>query len=92
MEMHFQKIKDLNILILGAAFKPGTDDMRESPAIPIINELICLEANINIYDPVAEEQAKKIFVDQNIYFSHSLKDSILHAKVIILVTSWPEFD
>lgn len=92
VKRNFQKIKDLNILILGAAFKPGTDDMRESPAIPIINELICLEANINIYDPVAEEQAKKIFVDQNISFSHSLKDSILHAKVIILVTSWPEFD
>lgn len=92
IKKHFDIIKDVNIAILGVAFKPGTDDMRESPAIPIINELSTLSAELSVYDPVAENEAKKIFSHIKINYSKSLASIINPAQIVILITSWPEFN
>jgi len=87
---HYPDMNGLHITVLGLAFKPGTDDMRESPAIPIINKIIELGGVISAYDPIAETQARKIFVDKNITYFDSLEDSIKNSKVILLLTSWSE--
>ena len=61
LNRHFPDLHDVRVAVLGLAFKPGTDDMRESPAIPIVQKLLSAGADISAYDPVAQEEAKKIF-------------------------------
>jgi UDPglucose 6-dehydrogenase len=84
---------DLNnkcIAVLGLAFKPETDDMRESPAISIINELIKSNSNIKVHDPKAMDNAKKIFGDKIIYCDSEL-EAVKNADALILVTDWNEY-
>lgn len=83
-------IKDKNVAILGLAFKPNTDDMREARVIPIINQLIKEAANVTAYDPVAMQVAKTIFKDR-IRYAKSAIDCLKNADCCILVTEWNEF-
>jgi UDPglucose 6-dehydrogenase len=78
------------IAILGLAFKPDTDDMREARAINIINRLLEIGAKVKAYDPVAMSVAKKIFKDK-IHYASSTLDCIKQADCAILITEWPEF-
>jgi UDPglucose 6-dehydrogenase/GDP-mannose 6-dehydrogenase len=87
----FENLKGVRLAVLGLAFKPGTDDMRESPAIPIVNELIRCGAKVRAFDPVAAHEAKKIFPATNLTICDSLEDAIKDAEAILLVTRWPEF-
>ncbi len=79
-----------NIAILGLAFKPDTDDMREARVIPIINQLLKDGANVTAYDPVATQVAKTIFADK-IHYAASTVECLANADCCILVTEWPEF-
>ena len=78
------------IVVLGLAFKPETDDMRESPAIEIITELIAAGAVIAAYDPAAVDEARQIFSD-NIYYEDSAQACLDGADGVIVVTEWNEF-
>ena len=78
------------IAILGLAFKPDTDDMREARVIPIINQLLKEGANVSVYDPVAIPVAQKIFKNQ-VQFASSTIDCLTNADAAILVTEWEEF-
>jgi len=88
---HYPNIKGMTISVLGLAFKPGTNDMRESPAIYIVNEIIRLGGVVHAFDPVAELEAKKMFIGENIFYFDSVKSAIKDSSVIMLITSWPEF-
>jgi UDPglucose 6-dehydrogenase len=78
------------IAILGLAFKPDTDDMREARVIPIINQLLKEGANVIAYDPVAVKMAKSIFQNKIQYASSAIA-CIKNADCCIIVTEWPEF-
>lgn len=91
LKKHLPSLKGIRIAILGLAFKPGTDDMRESPAIPIITDLLLHEAKIKAYDPAANLEAKKIFANRNIDFCNDLNETINDAEAILLLTRWEEF-
>jgi len=82
-------IKDKVIGILGLAFKPNTDDMRNAPAIEIIKTLQKEGAVIKVYDPQAMENAKKII--ENVQYCSSPYEVAKDAEAIILVTEWQEF-
>jgi UDPglucose 6-dehydrogenase len=84
------KLKGKNVAILGLAFKPDTDDMREARVIPIINQLLKEGANVTAYDPVAMGVAKTIFQGR-IQFASSAISCIRNADCAILVTEWDEF-
>lgn len=84
-------VKDREIAVLGLAFKPGTDDMRESPSIPIIRELVDLGAKVTAYDPIAIDAAKKAFAGAPITYAASMDEAIGDAEAILLVTRWEEF-
>lgn len=90
LKKHFPSLDGLRVAILGLAFKPDTDDMRESPAIPIIRALLAERAKIQAYDPAANREARKIFGDQ-ITLIDSLADVIRNVDAIVLVTRWDEF-
>ena len=92
LNKHYSSLKGVNVTILGLAFKPGTDDMRESPAIPIVKELIAQTATIKAYDPVAKREAMKIFGADSIVFCDDLNQAISNADVVLLLTSWKEFE
>jgi UDPglucose 6-dehydrogenase len=83
-------LKGKHIAILGLAFKPDTDDMREARAIPIINQLIKEGAKVTAYDPVAIPTAKTIFTDK-IQYATSTAECLKNADCCILVTEWDEF-
>jgi UDPglucose 6-dehydrogenase len=79
-----------NIAILGLAFKPDTDDMREARVIPIINQLLKEGAFVTAYDPVAIPIAKTIFEDK-ISYAASAQKCITGADACIVITEWEEF-
>ena len=76
--------------VLGLSFKPKTSDMREAPSIQIINGLLAAGAKIKAYDPVATEEAKKIFSNSIIY-CESTEEAAKGSSAILLVTEWDEF-
>jgi UDPglucose 6-dehydrogenase len=79
--------------IWGLAFKPGTDDMREAPAIYIIKELIKRGAKIKAYDPKAINEAKEHYLKgiENIEYFDSKYDVLKESDALVLLTEWKEF-
>lgn len=88
---HYSSIEGKKIAVLGLAFKPGTNDMRESPAIPIVRELMGKNAVITAYDPIAEDEAKEVFNTDQIQYCESVTDAIIDADAVLILTRWPEF-
>ena len=84
------QFKGKKIGVLGLAFKPGTDDLREAPAIKVINDLLLEGAEVFAYDPEALNNAKKIFGDKIVYAS-SAEQAITSVDACVIVTEWPEF-
>lgn len=82
-------LKDKTIGLLGLAFKPNTDDIRESPALTIANKLQELGATVRAYDPVAMDQAKRVMSD--ITFTKDAYDLAEGCNAIVVVTDWNEF-
>lgn len=89
---HFGDVEGTRVAVMGLAFKPGTDDMRESPAIPVVKELIDKKADIKAYDPVAEEEAKKIFSNGGVKYCSSIEETIDQVDAILVLTRWSEFE
>ena len=83
-------VKGRRLSVLGLAFKPETDDMRESPAIELITELMAEGALITAYDPVAMDEARQIFTE-HINYADSAQTCIYGADGAIVVTEWNEF-
>ena len=78
--------------VWGLSFKPNTDDMREAPSRVVINGLLARGARITAYDPVAMEEAKKIFAKEPaVHFASSTVDALDGADALIIVTEWKEF-
>jgi UDPglucose 6-dehydrogenase len=83
-------LKGKRVAVLGLAFKPNTDDMREARSIPIINQLIREGAKVTAYDPVATPIAKTLF-ENNIQYANSAIDCLKGSDCCILTTEWDEF-
>jgi UDPglucose 6-dehydrogenase len=74
----------------GLSFKPRTDDMREAPAVTVIEALLAKGAKIRAYDPKANDSAKRIFGDR-IYYASNAYEAIGGADALVLLTEWNEF-
>lgn len=85
-----ENLSDKTFAVWGLAFKPKTDDMREAPAITIINELLNKGAKIQAYDPKAMESAKYHFQNKIIY-SKTSYEALKNADALLLLTEWNEF-
>ena len=75
--------------VLGLAFKPNTDDMREAPSIPLVNALVERGAAVSAFDPVARHQAEQIF--SGIEFADDAYAAADGADALVIVTEWDEF-
>ncbi len=86
-------LKDKKIAILGLAFKPETDDLRNAPSIALIRSLIDQEAQLSLYDPKASGNMKAIFPDSDprIQYASSPYEAAKEANALLIVTEWDEF-
>lgn len=84
------KLSDKLIAVWGLSFKPQTDDMREAPSIYIIKELLKYKPKIKAFDPVAMENAKRVFGDK-IIFCKNAYEAVKGADALLVITEWPEF-
>lgn len=78
-----------NIAVLGAAFKPESDDVRDSPALNVAGQLQLNGAAVNVYDPKALENARRLFPTLN--YAVSVTDACDGADAVLVLTEWPEF-
>lgn len=83
-------LKGKKIAVLGLAFKPGTDDLREAPSIRVINELVKRGSKVVAHDPAAIPNARRMF-DSQVEFAETASKAIEGADGCILVTEWPEY-
>jgi UDPglucose 6-dehydrogenase len=83
-------VRGKTIAVLGLTFKPETDDMRDSPSIPIVGRLIEDGAILRCFDPQAGEQAKTLLPPETIYCRDAL-DAAEGADMLVVVTEWNEF-
>jgi UDPglucose 6-dehydrogenase len=90
MQRHFKDLSGKTIALWGLAFKPRTDDMREAPAIPIIEGLLGRGAKVKAYDPAAGPVAKRIF-NSRIELAEKSYDALTGADALAVVTEWNEF-
>ena len=72
------------------AFKPETDDMREAPALVLIDKLIEAGASVKVYDPIAMYECKRRIGDKVVYAT-DMYDAVLDTDALLLVTEWKEF-
>lgn len=83
------RLKGEKIAVWGVAFKPGTDDVREAPALPVIKNLLEKGVKISAFDPVAEENARKVF--PQVHFAKTPVEALKNAGCLVILTEWPEF-
>ena len=79
------------ITVLGTAFKPNTDDIRDSKSIELIKKLLKNKAKITIHDPKAIENTKKIF-GEKILYATSIADALNKSQCVIIMTHWKQYD
>ncbi len=92
VKQHFgDNLSGKTFALWGLSFKPNTDDMREAPAIVIIDELIAAGAKVKGYDPIAMKEAEEIYVGDKISYANDAYDACVDADALLLITEWSEF-
>jgi UDPglucose 6-dehydrogenase len=89
LQKHLGSLVGKRVALLGLAFKPNTDDMREASSLVLAARLQADGAMVRAYDPVAEEVARKLMV--GVEFADSAVDAVEGADATVIVTEWPEF-
>jgi UDPglucose 6-dehydrogenase len=90
---HFQgRLGGLKFALWGLAFKPNTDDMRAAPSITIVNELLAAGATVQAFDPVAMNEARRVFgTSPGLSFAHGPYEALQGADGLVIATEWQEF-
>jgi UDPglucose 6-dehydrogenase len=83
-------LKGKRIAVLGLAFKGGTDDIRESPALVMVKLLLREGCEVTAYDPAALERAREVF-GSRVHFGENAYDAALDADALLILTDWEEF-
>ena len=84
-------LQDATVAVWGLAFKENTDDLRESPALDIIDDLLVRGARVRVYDPAALERARAVLTSPRVAFCADAYEAAAGADVVALVTPWNEF-
>ncbi len=92
LRRNFADLSGLRVAVLGLAFKPGTDDLRESPALRVVEELLREGVAITAYDPVAGTAAAATLAGAGeVVIADSIHEAVEGAAAVLLLTRWPEF-
>ncbi len=87
LERHLGSLRGKKIALLGLAFKPGTDDMREAPSIVLAGRLLAEGAEVSAWDPVADGGLE---LDGAVHIAGSALEALADADAAVIVTEWPE--
>jgi UDPglucose 6-dehydrogenase len=90
LQSHFGSLRNKTVAIWGLSFKPRTDDMREAPAIPLINRLLHAKARVQAFDPQARPVARRIF-GRKIALADKSYNALKGADALVIATEWNEF-
>ena len=90
IEKNCGNLKGKNISILGLAFKPKTDDIRDSISLKIIEKLLKKKAKVIVHDPMAIENVKKKFKNK-ITYAKTISDALKDSYCGVIMTAWPEY-
>ena len=85
----FGNLKGLRIAVLGLTFKPGTDDLREAPSIPNVRRMLDEGAQVVAYDPVGEDNFKKLYPTE-IEYADKPEEALVNADMVFIFTEWDE--
>jgi UDPglucose 6-dehydrogenase len=85
-------LKGRTIALLGLAFKPNTDDLRDAPSLQIAEKLIQMGARVRAFDPVAMEVCREQNPELKIFYANDSIEAAHNADALVLVTEWPEFN
>lgn len=91
LKTHQPEIQGKTIAVWGLAFKPKTDDMREAPSLSILPKLQEQGAKLQVFDPVAAENAKEILGSEQITYCKSAYEAAENADILLILTEWDEF-
>ena len=86
-----KNLDGMTFAIWGLSFKPNTDDLREAPALVIIEQLLKLGAKVKGYDPVAMKEAEHLYLGNSITYTKDAYDACIDADALLLITEWSEF-
>ena len=89
LKKHITDLKGCKIGVLGLAFKPDTDDIRESRAIPIVERLLAESAEVLAYDPMAMERFKEFYPQIN--YAKDAGSIVLNSQAVMILTEWQDF-
>lgn len=84
-------LSGLTFGVWGLAFKPNTDDIREAPALVIIEKLLAMGASVKAYDPEAMESVQTYYPQLPIEYTHNMYEAAIGVDALLLVTEWNEF-
>lgn len=84
-------LKGRTVALLGLAFKPNTDDLRDAPSLQIAEKLIQMGARVRAYDPIAMDACREQHPDLRVLYCNDALSAAEHADALVLVTEWPEF-
>ena len=88
---HFPDLDGVAVTMLGMAFKPETDDIRESPSLEVTEQLLARGAVVTVFDPVAHHGVVKVFGDR-VTHAEDLESAVEGAQAILLMTRWSDFE
>ena len=91
LRKHHPSLENLSVAVLGLAFKPGTDDVRESPALTVVESLRAEGAAVRAFDPVATDSARAVLGNGRIVYCESLEECVEEADAVVLLTEWEDF-
>ena len=91
IKQNIEEIKGKKITILGVAFKPDTDDIRDSMSIELIRRLMKSGANVTIHDPKALDNARKIF-HNNVKYATSISSALKNCQCAVIMTKWKQYE
>lgn len=86
---HYADFEGLTVAVLGLAFKPGTDDLREAPSLENVTVLLDAGAKVQAWDPCATENFKHVYPDEVTYCT-TIEDALADADMCLIMTEWPE--
>ncbi len=91
LQEELKPVKGRRIAIWGLAFKPGTDDLRDAPALSVIQDLLHLNARVTVYDPVAMDNMQQQYPNWDIRYASSALQAIQGAHALLIMTEWDMF-